>query len=132
MEFLDEQGVLPCGHIAREKGILIKMLGSCKFNEIPTKYRYLVNGAINEPTGEMSFLIAKQLSETQTTVSVDSSHLRCNSNTIDELCTLQSVTGYPWLGGGDVKTSETTATSPPQTFLPALSSSGTRFRYRIL
>ena len=89
MEFLAEQRVQPCGHKARAKGILIKMLASCKSNEIPTKYRYLVNGAINEPSGEMSFLISKQLLETQTTVSVDSSHLRCCIKDIDGPCLLK-------------------------------------------
>ena len=39
MEFLDEQGVQPCGHKAREKGMIIKVFTSCK-SEIPTEYRY--------------------------------------------------------------------------------------------
>ena len=38
MEFLDELGVQPCGHKAREKGILIKVCASCKSNEVPTTY----------------------------------------------------------------------------------------------
>ena len=42
MEFLDEQGVQPCGHKARERGMLIKMFASCKSNEIPTVFRYSV------------------------------------------------------------------------------------------
>ena len=88
MEFLDEQGVQPCGHKAREKGILVKMLASCKPNEVATEYQYSVNGAINERSGEMSFLIAKQLMEAQTTCSIDSSHIRCSNKTVDEPCTL--------------------------------------------
>ena len=47
MEFLDEQGVQPCGHKAREKGMVIKVLTSCKSNEIPTEYRYSMGGVSN-------------------------------------------------------------------------------------
>ena len=89
MKFLDEQGVEPCGHKAREKGMLIKVLASCKSYEIPTEYRYSVSGAVNENTGEMSFWIAKKLSESQTTVSIDSSHIHCSNKNIHEHCTLQ-------------------------------------------
>ena len=37
MEFMDEQGVGPCGHAAQEKGILIQVLTSCLSNEIPCR-----------------------------------------------------------------------------------------------
>ena len=90
MEFLDEQGVQPCGHKAREKGILIKVFTSCKSNEIPTEYRFSVSGAFNNRhTGEMGFWRRKQLLTTQKTDSIDCSELRCGSKTIDEPCTLQ-------------------------------------------
>ena len=89
MKFLDEQGVEPCGHKAREKGMLIKVLASCKSYEMPTEYHYSVSGAVNENTGEMSFWIAKKLSESQTTVSIDSSHIHCSNKNIHEQCTLQ-------------------------------------------
>ena len=56
MEFLDEQGVQPCGHKAREKGMIIKVITSCKSNEIPTEYRYSVDGIHNdEDTGRTIF-----------------------------------------------------------------------------
>ena len=56
MEFLDEQGVQPCGHKAREKGMIIKVYTSCQSYEIPTEYRYSVSGAFNDKnTGVMSF-----------------------------------------------------------------------------
>ena len=95
MEFLDEQGVQPCGHKAREKGILIKVVTSCKSNEIPTEYCYSISGIYNETnTGMMAFWISKQLLDTQKMASIDSSLLKCNSKTIDEPCTLQH--GYTW------------------------------------
>ena len=95
MEFLDEQGVEPCGHKARDKGMIIKVFTSCKSYEIPTEYRYSVRGTFNDKNkGEMSFWQQKQLIATQTTDSIDSSELNCNSKTIGEPCTLQR--GYTW------------------------------------
>ena len=88
MEFLNEQGVQPCGHKAREKGILIKIRASCKSNEIPTEYRFSVSGTRNRDIGVMGFRRSKRLLETQTTASIDSSLLNCDSQTIDEPCTL--------------------------------------------
>ena len=97
MEFLDEQGVQPCGHNAREKGMIIKVYASCKSNEIPTEYRYSVSGVINNKnTGEMRPKFwTSQLLERQRPVGIDSSVLNCNSNTIDEPCTLKP--GSTWL-----------------------------------
>ena len=90
MEFLDEQGVQPCGHKAREKGMVIKVLTSCKSNEIPTEYRYSMGGVSNNNSARtITFKMSKQLLETQTTASIDSSHLNCSNKTIDEPCTLQ-------------------------------------------
>ena len=95
MEFLDEQGVQPCGHKAREKGMVIKVHASCKSNEIPTEYRSSASGLTNDKnTGTVGHYTSKQLLETQTTNSIDSSKLRCKSKTIDEPCTLQP--GYTW------------------------------------
>jgi hypothetical protein len=95
MEFLDEQGVQPCGHKAREKGMVIKVFASCKSNEIPTEYRNTVDGMDNEvSTGDMSFWTTKQLLESQTTYHIDSSKLNCQSETINEPCTLPP--GVTW------------------------------------
>ena len=66
MEFFDEQGVQPCGHKAREKGMIVKVFASCKSYQVPTEYRYLVSGVSNDiSTGEMEFWISKQLLESQ-------------------------------------------------------------------
>ena len=95
MEFLDEQGVQPCGHKAREKGMIIKILASCKSNEIPTEYCHCVSGMHNDKSiGAVIFIMSKPLSETQTTTYIDSSHINCNSRSIDEPCTLPP--GLTW------------------------------------
>ena len=90
MEFLDEQGVQPCGHKAREKGIIIHMATSCQSYEIPTEYRYSISGLKNDKnTGEMSLHGEKQLLTTQKVDNIDCSLLHCGSKAIDEPCTLQ-------------------------------------------
>ena len=94
MEFLDEQGVQPCGHKAREKGMVIKVLASCKQNEIPTEYRFSVSGISNKNTGMMVFWESTQLLKTQKTYHINSSFLNCTSHTIDEPCTL--LPGLTW------------------------------------
>ena len=95
MEFLDEQGVQPCGHKAREKGMIIKVVTSCRYNEIPTEYSFSVSGTYNEmDTGMLAYWITHQLLQTQTTDDIDSSILNCNSQTIDEPCTLPP--GLTW------------------------------------
>ena len=95
MEFLDEQGVQPCGYKAREKGMLIKVYTSCKSNEIPTQFCYSMSGMDNDSnTGEMSFALSEQLLATQTTDGMDSSLLNCKSKRINQLCTLHSE--YTW------------------------------------
>ena len=59
MEFLDEQGVQPCGHKAREKGILIKVYTSCRSS---TEYCYSVSGVDSDKnTGMLSYYLQKQL-----------------------------------------------------------------------
>ena len=95
MEFLDEQGIQPCGHKAREKGMIIKILASCKYNEIPTEYCHSMSGMGNDKsTGAVIFMMSKQLSETQTTACIDSSHINCDSRSIAEPCTLPP--GLTW------------------------------------
>ena len=95
MEFLDEQGVQPCGHKAREKGIVIKVMASCKSTEIPTEYHYPVSGMRNNNnTGLMTFFPFLKLSETQTTDRINSSLLNCKTNVIDKPCTLRP--GLTW------------------------------------
>ena len=95
MEFLDEQGVQPCGHKAREKGMIIRVLTSCKSNEIPMEYYGIIKGVwLDKNVGRLIIGTGSPLSETQTPCGVDSSHLNCKQNNIDEPCTLQP--GYTW------------------------------------
>ena len=95
MEFLDEQGVQPCGHKARERGVLIKIFASCQSSEIPTEYCFSVNGVSNDKnTGLMKFKSLRQMTETQKKDFVDPSKLCCSNKTIEKPCTLPP--DYSW------------------------------------
>jgi hypothetical protein len=96
MEFLDEQGVQPCGHKAREKGILVKVYASCGPTQIPTQYQFSVHGASNDKnTGHMFSYTSKKLLETQHTYSVNSSMVRCaEEKKIEDSCELPP--DYTW------------------------------------
>ena len=95
MDFLDKQGVQPCGHKAREKGIIIKVYASCKSIEIPTEYRYSVSGVVNERnSGVITFSSSDKRLESQTTYSIETSSLHCRGETITDVCRLKR--GYTW------------------------------------
>ena len=93
MEFLDEQRVQPCGHKAKEKGMLIKVYASCRQKQIPRQYVFSVHGAANDKNlGHMFSYTSKRLLDDQYTYSVNSSVIRCckDGKTIEDVCELQS------------------------------------------
>ena len=58
MEFMDEQGVGPCGHAAKDKGILVKVYASGLSNEIPMEFAFSTHCANNDKNlGTMSCVI---------------------------------------------------------------------------
>ena len=76
-KFLDEQGVKPCGHSAREKGILLKVYASCQPGQESAELLYTTRAM---ELGYRSLLYlhqTKQLSDQQTTHSVDFTAVRC-------------------------------------------------------
>ena len=94
MEFLDEQGVGPCGHVAKEKGILVQVIASCMSFEIPVEMAFSAHCAINDKnTRTLSFNVAaglrraQQIHECQHPSGIDSTHVQCK-NKIDEPCTM--------------------------------------------
>ena len=95
MEFLDDQGVQPCGHKSREKGTLIKVYASCGPTQIPTQYQFSVHGAANDKnTGQMFSYTSKQLLATQQTYSLNSTVIRCGNEDIELECMLRA--GCTW------------------------------------
>ena len=88
--FLDEYGVQPCGHSAKEKGILIKVRASSKSHEIPHR---LFNSIRNYTNDKNTGVLASwgndwEVAKDQHLSSVDSTALRCGVKSIEDRCVL--------------------------------------------
>ena len=96
MEFLDEQGIQPCGHHARHKKILLKAFTSCKANEIPHCLIYSLRGNDNDKNTGLLACVPNgtELHENQHINLLDTTYLRCNNKSIGEACTLPP--DYTW------------------------------------
>ena len=95
-QFLDYHKVQPCGHKAKEKGMLIKVYAACLPSQIPTRFQLTVHGGGNDKkTGDKYTESSKYLLETQHTFSTNSSRIRCNGKDIADPCTLKA--GFTWI-----------------------------------
>ena len=86
-EFLDEQGVKPCGHSAREKGILLKVLASCRTGQDSTELHYTTRAMELKEDGYVTHYTDKELSAQQRTIGVDFTEVKCGKR-LPEKCTI--------------------------------------------
>ena len=97
-KFLDRQGVKPCGHSAREKGILLKVFASCKTGQDSAELAYTTQGmGLND--GYLYYYTTKQLSARQRTLGVDFTKVRCGKGEEEE-CGIAS--DAAWSTAGEV------------------------------
>ena len=105
MTFLDEQGVGPCGHSARDKGILIKVAASCLSHEIPRQLAFSVHNSKNDKsTGFFSFTnlrkgirLGSKIDEGQHVRGIDFTEVLCGCDFIAEECLcLPQATWQTW------------------------------------
>ena len=102
MDFLDQQGVGPCGHSARDKGILIKVFASCLSHQVPRQLAHSVYGSKNDKnTGDMTFIrcyysidLRAKVAEDQHARGIDSTGVRCGQKSIDDEC--ECLPGATW------------------------------------
>ena len=91
MTFMDEQGVGPCGHVAKEKGILVKVFASCLANEIPAELAFSTHcPKNNKSTGYLSYMICfrgNEIYDGQHPSGIDFTRVQCK-NMIDHPCTM--------------------------------------------
>ncbi len=87
MTFVDAKGVGPCGHEAKEKGILVKVLASCLANEVPAELAFSTHGVTNENTGRIIYNPSKEIHGEQHPSIEDFTRVRCK-NKIDQPCTM--------------------------------------------
>ena len=94
--YLDEQGVRPCGHSARDKGLLLKLFTSCRPGEITATPCFSVRTMSNDKnTGMVIFYSKRELRDTQHSYTFDFTKVVCDKK-IEELCALSPETGT-WL-----------------------------------
>lgn len=96
MEYLDEQGVQPCAHSAKEKELFISVSASCKDNEVPYRYLYSIRANTNDKnTGTLGRMgDGWEIAEDQHFKFVNVATIRCKNKSIEDHCTLQP--NYSW------------------------------------
>lgn len=89
--FLDEQGVQPCGHSARDRGILIKLFASCQSNEVPHNLLYSIRANGNDKNNGRPFIRGNgfEVAHAQHIKRIDSTRISCKNKSINEPCTLK-------------------------------------------
>ena len=88
-KFLDEQGVRPCGHSAREKGILLKVCAACETDQDTAELCYFTRAMELREDGLVSDWTRKKLSDQQRAFGVDFTALRCGKGKEEE-CSIAS------------------------------------------
>ena len=87
-EFLDKQGVQPCGHSARDKGILIKLNASCRADEVAQSLYYCTRLWQNDKNTRELYNKPSKAEDPQHNTWLMSTHIRCDNETIEQPCTL--------------------------------------------
>ena len=98
-EFLDEQGVKPCGHSAMEKGVLLRVAASCEASQYSAELVYTTQGMELEKDGHIHFPPGKQLGRRQHTFVVDFTVVRCGKGE-NERCSIS--VDATWSTAGEV------------------------------
>ncbi len=93
MTFLDEQGVKPCGHSARDKGILIGVYASCLSHQVPRQLAFSVYARENDKNTAFlssiscSFItLSSKIADAQHVIGMDFTSIRCGRYFIAEEC----------------------------------------------
>ena len=86
MTFLDEQGVGPCGHAAKKKGILINVYAFCLSHQIPRKLAFSVKGCRNDKKERKLIFASGPIADCQETNVMDFTNVRCGQEYIDDEC----------------------------------------------
>ena len=90
MEYLDEHGVQPCAHSAKENKCFISVTASCKHTEVPYRLLYSIRAIFNDKnTGILGGMgEGWEIAEGQHLKSASVSTIECENKSIDEACLL--------------------------------------------
>ena len=91
---LDSVGIPPCGHRARERGILVKVLASCQPDQKAAEPCYSVEGVTVEDDGTL-FFSAKKLAQ-QTSTWCDATQLTCYRGPNESCCSDEVLKNWTW------------------------------------
>ena len=86
MTFLDEQGVGPCGHAAKDKKILLNVVASCLSHQIPRKLAYSVRGIKNDTGTKEILSYHMTITDAQDARRANFTNIRCGQESIDNEC----------------------------------------------
>ena len=96
---LDSLGIPPCGHRAREQGILIKVLASCQPDQKAAEPCYSVEGVTVCEDGTLRFNLWKEASETQKVCGTDFTKLVCCRGPDESCCSEEGLKNWTWQDG---------------------------------
>ena len=88
-KFLDEQGVSPCGHSAREKEILLKVYAACETGQDTAELCLFTQATELKDDGFVYHWTKKKLSDQQRAFGVDFTAIRCGKEKEEE-CSIAS------------------------------------------
>ena len=87
-QYLDEEGVQPCGHSAYKKNFLLKVYASCKPTEVAATPCFSVRCAVNDKnTGIMYYYTTYKSRETQHSYGIDFTKIQCGKK-FEDPCAL--------------------------------------------
>ena len=93
---LDSLGIAPCGHMARERGIVIKVYASCQPDQKAAEPCYSVEGVTVDEDGTLKYDIRKQASETQTFHGVNFTKLVCCRGPEESCRSEEALKNWKW------------------------------------
>ena len=91
---LDSLGIPPCGHRAREQGILVKVFASCQPDQKAAEPCYSVEGVTVLDDGTLGFQ-AKQLTK-QTSTWCAATNLTCCRGPDESCCSDEALKNWTW------------------------------------
>ena len=103
-EFLDEAGVQPCGHSARNASILLKVRTSCRSHQIPHTLLYSARGRGNDKNTGTLYVQGNgyEVDQQQNICNIDNSVITCKKGFgFEDPCSLKE--DYTWYKKGEAE-----------------------------
>ena len=92
---LDSLGIPPCGHRAREQGILVKVFASCQPDQKAAELCYSMEGVTVKDDGTQKLWSGKKLSQ-QTSTYCDGTKLTCCRGPDESCCSDEALKNWTW------------------------------------